>query len=48
MNATKIIIVGTVLATIIGLGVALGRWANEASKQTETRYADAIRVLQER
>lgn len=48
MNATKIIIVGTVLATIIGLGVALGRWANEQSQLAEKHFADAVKVLQER
>ena len=48
MTTTKLLIVGIVLAFVIGLGVKLGQWANEQSQQTEKHFADAVRVLQDR
>lgn len=47
MNASKIIIILIVLAGIVTVGVKAGRWADAASRETETRFADAIRVLQD-
>lgn len=45
MNAMKIIIVASIVATLIAIETLLGRWADAESRAAEARYSQAMSVL---
>lgn len=45
---TKLIIVASIVGILLAIGWGCAKNLMDYSKQTETHYADAMRVLQER
>ncbi|NLT77535.1 MAG: hypothetical protein GXX98_13520 [Planctomycetes bacterium] len=45
MNATKLIILASVVGILIAIGTLLGRWARAQSQAAEARYSQAMTVL---
>lgn len=48
MNATKIIIVASIVAILIAIGTLLGRWADAEGRAAEARYSQVMTVLLDR